>query len=196
MTNANEIAVLLLVDDSGSMRELKSATVEGVNSFLTDLSSMREHVYIQLTTFNSDINELREVVHVRQCPPIMHADLLTTGSTALLDAIGISVKKLGEQLAALTEDERPGKVVVCVITDGEENASTQYTHEQIKATIQHQQDVYKWEFKFLGANIDAFKVARSMGISVLSTAQYDSNLIGVKTAYCIMGNMVKGTHTA
>lgn len=79
------------------------------------------------------------------------------GRTALRDASGRFITEVG-QLAALPEDQRPGKVICLIMTDGHENASEKWTWEAVKALITQQREVYGWEFIFLGANIDAVEV--------------------------------------
>jgi predicted RNase H-related nuclease YkuK (DUF458 family) len=63
--------------------------------------------------------------------------------------------------------------MVVVITDGLENASTDYTREKIKKMISHQEDVYKWQFIYIGADPNAYQEATSIGINVNSTVRYD-----------------------
>jgi len=69
-------------------------------------------------------------------------------------------------LAALPEARRPGRVLVVVITDGQENSSRQTTGAQLRALVEHQRDVYQWEFVFFGANFDAIADAAAVGIPV------------------------------
>jgi hypothetical protein len=64
----------------------------------------------------------------------------------------------------MPEAERPGKVIIAILTDGEENSSRTFTWTQISDKIRHQREVYKWEFLFLGANQDAIATASKMSI--------------------------------
>lgn len=111
---------------------------------------------------------------IRQVPPLDSNTYVPRSMTALLDAIGRTISDLGKQLAALPEKDRPGQVIVAIFTDGLENASTDYDLKKIAKMIQHQQDVYKWTFLFLGANQDAIASAARMGIARAnsSTVQY------------------------
>ena len=56
-------------------------------------------------------------------------------------------------------------MIFFIITDGEENASVEFTNSKIKEMVKLQKDTYSWDFIFLGANIDSFSVADSIGIS-------------------------------
>lgn len=101
------------------------------------------------------------------------ATLDPRGSTALLDAIGRSVTTLGEKLAKLSESNRPGKILVVIVTDGYENASQEWTYEAVSKLVTEQTDKYNWNFVFLGANMDAPQVGKQLGISYGSSITYD-----------------------
>ncbi len=82
----------------------------------------------------------------------------------MLDAIGRSVIALGERLAALPDAERPGTVVVAIMTDGMENASREFTHEAVKELITRQEQAYNWQFLYMGADQDAIEVGARIGV--------------------------------
>src|SRR5258708_22820381 len=100
---------------------------------------------------------------------------------ALLDAMGTTIDALGQKLAVMPEQERPSKVIVLVITDGEENQSHRFNLEQIKEKITHQREVYSWEFVFMGANIDAIGAGTSLGITAANSLQYDATSVGTRS---------------
>ena len=87
------------------------------------------------------------------------------GTTALLDAVGKTILDVGYRLSNTKEEQRPGKVIFVITTDGMENASSEFTYEKVQQLIKHQQEKYSWEFIFMGANIDAVKEADSIGIN-------------------------------
>jgi hypothetical protein len=84
--------------------------------------------------------------------------------TALLDAIGRTIIATGALLSAKPDHERPEHVIFVILTDGQENASREFSLGQIKDMIQHQTNQYKWHFVYLGANQDAIVVAQNMGV--------------------------------
>jgi hypothetical protein len=96
------------------------------------------------------------------------------GGTALYDAVGSKVTEFGKTLAAMPEDERPGTVIVAIVTDGFENSSREYTAKNVKEIIKHQADVYGWTFTYLGANQDAVFVAEGLGISAGAALTYNT----------------------
>jgi hypothetical protein len=62
-------------------------------------------------------------------------------------------------LSETPEESRPSKVLVFIASAGIDEASSKYTLDDIKARIEHQQNVYSWEFIFAGVDIPAFRRA-------------------------------------
>jgi len=110
-------------------------------------------------------------------------DYTVRGSTALLDAIGKTVKKIRTAQKQTAEEYRAEKVLFVIITDGLENASREYSLNRIKKRINHQKEKYDWEFIFLGANMDAVAEAGKLGIAADRAVNYFSDSIGTKAAY-------------
>ena len=78
------------------------------------------------------------------------------------DAIGRTIDNIGGRLDKSAA--KPDKVIVVVLTDGQENASREYTRERVAEMIKHQQEKYAWEFVFLAANQDAFEAGAALNI--------------------------------
>src|SRR5690554_4436811 len=78
----------------------------------------------------------------------------------------------GQWLAALPEDQRPGLVIVGIMTDGMENSSREWTHAGIKALIEEQERTYNWVFHYLGANQDAIEVGAGLGVRADAALTY------------------------
>ena len=171
-SNWTEIAFIL--DRSGSMQSIKAGTLEGVNAFL-DQQKQENDAYpvkFSLTLFSTEIEVRHSSVSVTEVPSLSDSTYLPDGGTALLDAIGITIDSLGKRLADTPEADRPAKVIVAIMTDGEENSSRQFSWDQISEKIKHQTEVYKWEFLFLGANQDAIATASRMNMHRKSTTNY------------------------
>lgn len=97
-------------------------------------------------------------------------------STPLFDAIGSSVNKLRQRLASKTDYN----VLVTILTDGEENASREYSGEAISRLIKELKND-NWTFTYIGANHDVEAVAAS--ISITNTLRFQSNPADVKRAF-------------
>jgi uncharacterized protein YegL len=170
-SNWTEIAFIL--DRSGSMQSIAETAVAGFNELLTQ--QQQEHsqtpVRMSLVLFNTGYEVPFASIPAPELPRLDMKTYSPDGGTALLDAIGRAIDETGARLAAMPEAERPGKVIIAILTDGEENSSRTFTWAQISDKIQHQKDVYKWEFLFLGANQDAIATAGRMHI-----AEHDASI--------------------
>ena len=106
------------------------------------------------------------------------------------------VTDVGADLAAQPESERPGKVIVVVVTDGMENSSTEWTVDAVKKVIKRQQDEYAWEFIFLGANMDAVAVGQRMGFRSDRTMTYAPSAAGVGSSYSAKSKLISRMRSA
>lgn len=176
MTDSNYTSILMLVDRSGSMSLIKEEAEQAINSFIKDQSAVEGKCTIRLVDFS---NTYRVVQKSRSAKRFPKYKMEPHGMTALYDAIGDGVKEFGQELEGLTEEERPAKVLVVIITDGHENASKSYNANQIKEMITHQQDAYKWSFVYLGANQDAVFEGGLIGIRPEATLTYEASADGV-----------------
>lgn len=177
--------VLFVVDRSGSMANMAQDMERGINQFIKDQAAAPGTCDVTLVQFDIFYNVVFSGVRASEAPAYC---LTPRGSTALLDAIGRAVTTVGERLKLTPEYDRPEKVVVIIVTDGQENASREYTKDQIKAMIEEQSKVYKWEFVFLGANVDAFAEASKLGVPLASSMNYTkdnvlSNMAAVSTNF-------------
>ena len=161
--------VTVIVDRSGSMQSCQIEAENGLNQFIDDQKKTDGQCNFTLVQFDNEYEIVHDGVNINDVPKF---SLIPRGMTALLDAVGKTINTVGERLAKIDEQNRPGLVVVAIITDGHENASHKFTRYQIRQMIEKQQDEYSWKFTFLGANQDAFKEAASMGINTTNTSSY------------------------
>ena len=172
MTDSNYTHIGILVDRSGSMFSVLEDTEGGLKTFLDEQAKAPGEVKISLAQFDNEYEQVFENVTAEEAKKYR---LVPRASTALLDACGKFITDLGATFNSMTEDQRPGKVIVVILTDGAENSSREWTQLNVKKLIKQQTDVYKWEFVFLGANIDAVSVAGGIGIARGSAITYDAN---------------------
>lgn len=176
MTDPHYTAIALLVDRSGSMSSIKDATdgaiAEYISGQVVDARTDGGRRTLRLTTFDTEVEIVHGSTPIEQVPPFA---LQPRGMTALHDAMGTQITAFGDELAALPEPERPGHVVFVVVTDGLENASREYTGPGVKAMVEHQHDVYGWEFVYLGANQDAVTEGAKLGVPQHGAITYDAS---------------------
>lgn len=154
--------ITIVMDRSGSMATCRVESETGINRLIHDQASKPGEAVFSLVQFDTTYEFVHRAVPIKSVP---HVSLVPRGGTALLDALGRAIVETGDRLSRMAEWTRPGLVVVVVVTDGEENSSKEFTKEKIREMVKHQEDVYKWQFMFLGANIDAFANAGSVGIT-------------------------------
>ena len=170
MTNPNTTLIAALLDRSGSMSTSVEATEDGWRELINGERQNPGLCYVTLAQFDTEY----EVVYPpTDIPAVPEFGLVPRGQTALLDAAGRFINEVGEQLSALPEHKRPGHVICLIMTDGHENASRTWTWPGIKALITRQREVYKWDFIFLGADIDAVEIGERMGMEAKYAMTYD-----------------------
>lgn len=187
MTNPTFTSIIAVIDRSGSMHGLEADTIGGFNKFLDEQGTLAGKCQVTLVQFDDKYEINYANVDVRTAPRLTNETYVPRGSTALFDAVGKAVVSAGEHFAAMREDERPGKVIVLIITDGMENASREYNAASLKELVDRQVAEYSWEFVFLGANLDD---ARSYGAALgfTTNANYTSTSAGTQVAYAAVSS--------
>ncbi len=171
------------------MGGLESDTIGGFNAFLERQSQLEGETIVTTVLFDDQYEILWNGVKANEVK-LTDKEYYVRGCTALLDAVGKTILDVGHRLSTTNEEERPGRVIFVITTDGLENASREFTYEKVKGLIKHQQEKYNWEFIFLGANIDAAKEADSIGISMDNAYDFDASQSGVKEMYCLASEAV------
>ena len=161
--------ITMVIDRSGSMQSIRTDAEGGINSFIEQQRQEPGETLLTLVQFDTEYEFVHSGVPVKQIPAFT---LVPRGSTALLDAVGRAINETGARLAATAESQRPALVVFVIVTDGAENSSREFTRDQIRTMVEHQQSAYKWQFTFLAANQDAFAAGGSMGIAQDGIAAY------------------------
>ncbi len=184
MIQRSRTDLTLLLDRSGSMASIRSDVEGGLARFLAEQKALPGECDLTLVQFDSEaIETVFEARPVQRAPRIR---LEPRGWTPLLDAVGRTIERTGRRLARIPEPARPGRVLFVIVTDGLENASREFTRAKVKAMIDRQQQVYSWQFIYLGANVDAFAEAAGLGIPAESAAGYHASPAGVQAAFAVM----------
>lgn len=172
--DSNKAHITLILDRSASMESVKSDVIGAVNKFIADQKAVPNPCTFTLVQFDSvnPYEVVQNAVPISDARPLGPETYVPRGNTPLLDCIGRGIVSLGETLKAMPDADRPGKVIFVVQTDGQENASSEYTKARIAEMVKHQTDVYKWQFVFLGANIDAIGTGTSLGFSASNSSNY------------------------
>lgn len=182
--------LVFILDKSGSMSGLEADTIGGYNAMLKKQQAMEGECRITTVLFDNGFRLLHDRIDLKAVSEMTGKDYAVGGSTALLDAIGRTIRKIGNVQKHTAEDFRAEKVLFVIITDGEENASREYSADGIREMIRRQKTEYGWEFIFLGANIDAVQTAGHFGIAPDRTADYLADSEGIGLNFSVMSAAV------
>ncbi|MCD7884168.1 MAG: VWA domain-containing protein [Lachnospiraceae bacterium] len=174
----NLTELVFILDRSGSMGRLTSDTIGGFNSMIEKQKAEPGEAVVTTVLFDNRYEVLHDHVPLAEIKPMTSKEYFARGTTALLDAVGMTINTIGARLNATPEAERPGKVIIVITTDGLENASHEYSRAQVKDMITHQQEKYSWNFLFLGANMSAVKEAGNLGIDADFARTYTASSVG------------------
>ena len=163
-----------ILDRSGSMSIILDQTIKGFNSFVE--SQINENGTMSLYLFDYEFLPVYEDLHINEVTPLNRQTYVPRGSTALLDAIGETIKRVKEE---------PGdEIVIVILTDGIENSSCQYNSNDIKILIENS----KWTFMYLGANQDSILEAGILGIPSTQTLDFCGDSVG-SVLQCVSATM-------
>jgi uncharacterized protein YegL len=182
--------LVFILDKSGSMGGLENDTIGGYNSMLKQQKAVEGECHITTVLFDNNYELFHDRIDIKAVSPITEKEYQVGGSTALLDAIGRTIHKIGNAQKYTTDDYRAEKVMFVIITDGEENSSREYSAEKVKAQIERQKTKYGWEFIFLGANINAVQTAGRFGISADRAIDYVPDSAGTNLNFKVMAEAV------
>ncbi len=202
MPNMQYTDITFILDRSGSMSERRDETINGFNTFIEDQKKEQGRAVVSLIQFDDKYESYETPdalafsgVDINQVPKLTREKFVPRGSTALRMAICRAIDETGKRLADMPEHTRPGKVLFVIMTDGMENASylagPMYGPEQTRSRITHQQDVYSWNFMYIGTNQDAVLAGRSYGINAGNTMNYGSSKAECTSAFAALSSGVK-----
>lgn len=171
----NGTVIAMVLDESGSMNSCWDATIAGFNEFIAGQKAAKDvgQAYVTLIQFDSpQIKTVFANRPIAEVPDINKDTYKPNGGTNLLDAVGTAIVNVNEFLASIKKEDRPG-VIITIMTDGQENASRNYSHQMIKNMVAAAEKK-DWTFTFLGANVDAFAVGSTFGMTAQNTVSYST----------------------
>ena len=107
------------------------------------------------------------------------------GGTPLFDAIGRCVELIDARAGAFPAEDQ----VLVIITDGMDNASTDYDAPTISNLLDERQET-GWTVMFLGANQDSFATAGSLKMKQGNVRDFDASSDGIKNAVVLTSDAV------
>ena len=186
----NLTELVFILDRSGSMRGLEADTIGGYNSLLEKQKMEDGEAIVSTVLFDDEQQVLHDRVDIKKIEAMTRKEYYVRGCTALLDAVGGAIHHVGNVHKYAREEDRPGKTLFIITTDGMENSSRRYSYDKVKKMIERQKEKYGWEFLFLGANIDAIDVAGRFGIAPSRAVNYECDSEGTQLNYQIISETV------
>ena len=182
VTHSNYTHLALVVDRSGSMADIADDAQGGINTLIKEQFAEDGKLTVTLSDFDDHFSDV-----VRMSGKPFEYKLSPRGSTALLDAVGKEIARTGAELDALPDALRPEKVLFVVVTDGQENASQEFSLEAVKASIKHRRDQNNWTFQFIGADENAWQ-GKEMG---MNSSTFNRSSKGQRGAYKSLNDSLK-----
>ena len=177
--------ISIILDRTGSMETIRDDTIGGFNAFLNQQRTEPGEATLTIVQFDSQ--DPYEVLHkfkpITDVPEMTRETFVPRAATPLLDAIGRSINDLEKSLTEIEEDERPSRIIMVIITDGQENSSVEFRKDQIEKMIREKQEKSDWQFAFLSADLAAIGDALTTGFDATSTMAYDKTAEGTVSAW-------------
>ena len=179
--NISELVFIL--DRSGSMSGLEGDTIGGFNSLIEKQKKVEGKCFVTTVLFDNQSETIHDRVELGEIQPMTEDDYSVRGCTALLDALGDTIRHIAHIHRYARAEDVPAHTAFVIMTDGMENASRRYDSATVKRMIEHEKEKYGWEFLFLAANIDAVETARHFGITEDRAVNYHADSVGTQVAY-------------
>jgi hypothetical protein len=177
--------ITVILDRTGSMESIRDDTIGGFNNFLEGQKDQPGQATLTLVQF--DTQDPYEVIHsfapLRDVPPLTRESYVPRAGTPLLDALGRGMNDLEKRLSAMKKADRPSKVVMVVVTDGQENSSREFRRDRIVKMIESHRKKDGWQFMFLSADLDAIGDAMAVGFQPAAVMVFDKSARGTSRAW-------------
>ena len=159
---------LIILDESGSMDDIRAQALTGVNETIQTIRLSQnenpdDHQMLCFVTFDQgprkrpDVRLIIDNEKIQNVEDIKPEQYIPEGMTPLYDAMGKSITSLQK----IVKDG--DHVLVTVVTDGYENASRWYSAKQIKELVDGL-TAQGWVFTYIGANQNSEQTAQGLGI--------------------------------
>jgi len=195
----NDIEVVIIVDRSGSMQPIADDTVGAFNRFLGEQRKAKGKTTITHVQFDHEYEVVSDAVDASKAVKYTKASYQPHGMTALYDAVGKTMTTVMTRIEAMPEKSRP-KVLVAILTDGQENSSKEYNKDTVKSLIE-KSEKEGWSVVYLGVGFDqmtATYLSSLMGIDDGHTMTFGHTAKGMKyggQSLCLMSESVRSTGT-
>jgi uncharacterized protein YegL len=183
----NLTELVFILDKSGSMANLEQDTIGGFNAMIEKQKKIGGDCLVSCVLFDNTQKVLYDRVPLSEVSPMTDKDYCAGGCTALVDALGLAVKHIGNIHKYAREEDIPEHTIFVITTDGMENASRIYSSEKVKKMVSKKTEKNGWEFLYLAANIDAVETGAAIGIKSGRAANYKCDGMGTGLLFETVG---------
>jgi hypothetical protein len=177
--------ISVILDRSGSMETIRDDTIGGFNTFLESQKS--ESGTATLTLVQFDTQDPYQVIYkfkpIQEIPMLERKTYVPRASTPLLDALGRGINDVEHCINEIQEEDRPAKVIIVIVTDGQENSSKEFLKDNIEKMIKDKMEKYSWQFVFLSADLASIDDAMRVGFHANSSLMYEKSSKGSRHAW-------------
>ena len=174
--------LVFILDRSGSMAGLEDDTIGGFNAMIEKQKKEDGECFVTTVLFDHEVETLHDRVPLKEVEAMTNEEYYVRGCTALIDAIGMTVKHIEEVHRYIRKEDVPARTVFVITTDGLENASKEYSADKVRKMIEEKKKD-GWEFLFIGANIDAVETAKHFGIGADRAVNYHADKKGTAVLF-------------
>lgn len=175
----NFIHVCFIIDESGSMSGSEKDVIGGFKTVIDEQKANTNGTcFVSYYKFDDKVEKMFIGKDINEVDYLTDKDYKPGGCTALFDGVGTAIDEIGAWLNSMTEDEKPEKNLIVIMTDGGENSSKEYNASKVKEMIKHQEDKYNWTFIYMGSDLKDAADVNTLGVSTrlfASKANYMKN---------------------
>jgi len=184
----NYTHLAVIGDRSGSMFGIIKDAIGGFNSFLKDQQEADGRATMTMALFDHEYTLIHDMVNVKDVEPMTEETWSPRGATALLDAVGKTISDVSDKISDMKKKKRPERVLVAIITDGQENSSKEFNKETV-ANLIESKEKEDWQFLFIAADMAAISDAGSWGIKDNNAVFYNNTSEGNKSMYVSLSSV-------
>lgn len=162
---SNYVHVCFIIDSSGSMAGSESDVIGGFKKVIDEQKNNKEgSCSVSFYDFSTEVKKVYLGVDVKEVE-YLDGKYNPGGMTALYDGIGTAIDDLTTWYDDLSDEEKPEKILIVIMTDGQENNSQEYNLARIKKMIKHQEKGHNWTFVYMGSDLSNAKEVDNLGIA-------------------------------
>lgn len=169
--------IAFVLDASGSMNDLAPSFRQQFAAWLADLRREPGQTVLDVFQYSDQVEHLVRAADISQVSDDLLDAWHCEGHTALNDAICIAVDTLGVYFNRMSKTDRPDRVFIIIVGDGIENASRQYSQQNVRDRVLHQTLIYSWQFLIATVGLDVHQLAAPIGITAENSASFEVSRI-------------------